>query len=96
MHNIEPSDLKLKPILAGPFCLTSNLIDTLLKPSLRHVKRYVKDSLDFLSKCSRESYEDTLPVKFDVVNLYTNIPHTSYNTLVAQEKDLFIMDHQFL
>ena len=54
----------------------SNLIDILLKPFLLHVKSYVKDNLDFLSKCSRENYEDTLLVTFDVVNLYTNIPHT--------------------
>ena len=54
----------------------SNLIDILLKPFLLHVKSYVKDNLDFLSKCSRENYEDTLLVTFDVFNLYTNIPHT--------------------
>ena len=47
-----------------------------MKPFLLHVKSYVKDNLDFLSKCSRENYEDTLLVTFDVVNLYTNIPHT--------------------
>ena len=41
-----------------------------------HVKSYVKDNVNFLSKCSRENYEDTLLVTFDVVNLYTNIPHT--------------------
>ena len=54
----------------------SNLIDILLKPFLLHVKSYVKDNLDFLSKCSRENYKDTLLVTFDVVDLYTNIPHT--------------------
>ena len=41
-----------------------------------HVKSYVKDNINFLSKCSRENYEDTLLVTFDVVNLYTIIPHT--------------------
>ena len=76
---IEPSDLKLRPIVAGPICPTrplSNLIDILLKPFLLHIKSYVKDNLDFLSKSSRENYEDNLLVMFDVVNLYTNIPHT--------------------
>ena len=53
----------------------SNLIDILLKPFLLHVKSYLKDNLDFLSKCSRENYEDTLLV-IDAVNLYTNTPHT--------------------
>ena len=79
VHISEPSDLKLRPIVAGPICPTkplSNFSNILLKPFLLHVKSYVKDNLDFLSKCSRENYEDTLIVTFDVVNLYTNIPHT--------------------
>ena len=68
VHNIEPSDLKLRPIVAGSIFPTrplSNLIDILLKPFLLHVKSYVKDNLDFLSKCSRENYEDTLLVTFE-------------------------------
>ena len=48
----------------------------LLKPFLLDVKSYVKNNLDFLPKCSREYYEDTLLVNFDSVNLYTNIPRT--------------------
>ena len=47
-----------------------------MKPFLLHVKSYVKDNLDFISKFSRENYEDTLLVTFDVVNLCTNILHT--------------------
>ena len=50
VHIIEPLDLKLTPIVAGPICPIrplSNLIDILLKPSLIHVKSYVKDNLDF-------------------------------------------------
>ena len=47
-----------------------------MKPFLLYVKVYVKDNLDFLSKCSQQNYEDALLVTFDVVNLYTNIPHT--------------------
>ena len=59
----------------------TNLIDIILKPFRLPVKSYikdnhVKDNLDFLSKCSRENYEDTLLETFDVVNLFTNIPHT--------------------
>ena len=57
VHIIEPSDLKLRSIVAGPICLTrplSNLIDILLKLFLLHVKSYVKVNLEFLSKCSRE------------------------------------------
>ena len=47
-----------------------------MKTFLLHVKSYVKDNLDVLSKCSRENYEDTLLVTFAAVNLYTDIPHT--------------------
>ena len=36
---------------------------------------YQKVNLDFVSKCSRENYEDTLLVTLDVVNLYTNMQH---------------------
>ena len=79
VHIIEPSDLKLRPIVNGPIYPTrslSNVTDILLKPFLQHIKSYVKDNLDFSSKYSRENYEDNLLVTFDVVNLYTNIPHT--------------------
>ena len=51
-------------------------MDILLKHFLLHVKNKVKDNHEFLSKCSRENYKDTLLVTFDVVNFYTNIPHT--------------------
>ena len=91
VHIIEPSDLKLRPIVAGPICPTrplSNLIDILLKPFLLHVKSYVKDNLDFLSKCSRENYEDTLLVTFDVVNLYTNIPHSDWKLWITGLKTI--------
>ena len=56
---MEPSDLKLRPIVAGPIYPRrplSNSIDIILKPFLLHVKSYVKDNL--LSKCPRENYED--------------------------------------
>ena len=89
---IEPSDLKLRPIVAGPICPTrplSNLIDILLKPFLLHVKSYVKDNLDFLSKYSRENYEDTLLVTFHVVSLYTNIP----NTFGLESLDYWLENH---
>ena len=83
--HIQPPNFKLrvkpifKPIVAGPICPTtslSNLTDILLKPFLLRIKSYVKDKLDFLSKCSRENYEDTLLVTFGVVNLYTNALYT--------------------
>ena len=74
----EPSDLTLRPIVAGPNFPTrrlSNLVDILLKPFLIHIKSYIKDNLDFLVKCSRENKRDTILTTFDVVGLYSNIPH---------------------
>ena len=74
----ETSDLTLRPIVAGPNCPTrrlSNLVDILLKPFLIHIKSYIKDNLDFLAKCSRETKRDTILATFDVVGLYSNIPH---------------------
>lgn len=40
-----------------------------------HVQSYIKDNLDFLNKCSRSCEENTVLVTFDVVSLYTSIPH---------------------
>ena len=49
----EPSDLPLRPLVAGPNCPTrrlSNLVDILLKLFLFHIKSYIKHNLDFLAK----------------------------------------------
>ena len=74
----EPRDLKLRPIVGGPNCPTRRLsyfLDTLLKPYLKHVKSYIRDSVDFLNKCPREVDLDTEIVTFEVTSLYTSIPH---------------------
>ena len=42
----------MRPIVAGPSCATSRLSDfleILLKPYLKHVKSYVRESVDFLN-----------------------------------------------
>ena len=70
----EPSDLVLRPIVAGPVC-PSDLVDKLLKPYIKYIKSYVRDDLDFLSKVSRKNDKKLLLTTFDVVGLYTNIPH---------------------
>ena len=75
----DPSDLKFRPIVAGPVCEThrlSNLIDLLLKPFIKHVKSYVRDDLDFLSHLPTSVNQNTLLVSFDVTNLYTSISHS--------------------
>ena len=58
----EPSDLRLRPTVGGPNCPTRRLsyfLDTLLKAYLKHVKSYIRDSVDFLKKCQREVDPDT-------------------------------------
>ena len=70
--------LKLRPIEGGPKRRTrklSQLIDILLKPFLKRIKSFIRDSLDFLPKCPRDVNENTEIVTFDVISLYTSIPH---------------------
>ena len=47
-----------------------------LKLFLKHVKSYIRDSIDFLNKCDRNTDRNTVIATFDVVGLYTNMPHT--------------------
>ena len=74
----NPSDLKLRPIIAGPSCPThrlSNFLDIILKPLCKYVPSYIRNDIDFLSHLPRVAPEDARLVSFDVTNLYTNIPH---------------------
>ena len=55
----KPQELKVRPIVEEPNYPTrtfGEVIDTLLKPFLKHQlslkkKRYIRDSIDFLNKC---------------------------------------------
>ena len=54
-----PQNLKVRPIVAGPKCPNrklSEFIEALLKPFLKHVKSYIRNSIDFLNKCDRNTY----------------------------------------
>ena len=53
----------------------SNLIDKVIKPLTIHVKSYIKDSIHFFNKCTRNVTNETVLVTFDVCSLYTSIPH---------------------
>ena len=67
-----------RPIVDGPKCPTrksSELIDILLKSSLKQTKSFIRDSLGFWNKCRRNLDEDTEIVMFGVINFYTSIPH---------------------
>ena len=75
----EVDDLKLRPIIAGPICQTSrlsNLIDILLKPLVKHVPSFLKDTTDFLRHLPKTIPEHTILASFDVESLYSNICHT--------------------
>ena len=68
----EPEDLKLRPIIPGTSCPTrslSDIIDKILKPLLKHVKSYIKDSIHFLNKSKRTVKSGTIIVTFDVSSL---------------------------
>ena len=72
------SDLKLRPIVAGPSCHThrlSNLIDILLRPYTEHVTSYLRDTTDFLNNLPDTIPKDTILTSFDIEALYSNIPH---------------------
>ena len=74
----DVTDLKLRPIIAGPQCLThrlSNLIDIVLRPLTKRVKSYLRDTMDFLNHLPEHIPEDTILASFDVESLYSNIPH---------------------
>ena len=73
-----PDNLTFRPIVAGPTCEThrlSNLLDILLQPFSKYVKSYIKDTQDFLNKLPEQVDPQSMLVSFDVVNLYSNIPH---------------------
>lgn len=76
----NPSDLKFRPIVAGPVSPTSrlsNVIDLILKQIPPQTNSYIRDDIDFLSKLKRDLHpnDDYNLTTFDVESLYTNIDH---------------------
>ena len=72
----HPSDLTMRPIIAGHSSVTSRLgdfLDTLLRPYLKVVKSYIRDDIDFLTKIPRETDEKKVLATFDITSMYTNI-----------------------
>lgn len=74
--NIPTStDVKLRPIIAGPTCeihRSSNFIDKLMKPLVKHIRGFIRDNLDFVNHLPSEV--NTYIVSLDVSNLHRNIP----------------------
>ena len=63
------SDLKLRPIVAGPSCHThrlNNFIHILLRPYTEHVTSYLRDTTDFLNNLPDTIPKDTILISFDI------------------------------
>jgi hypothetical protein len=74
----NPSDLKFRPIVAGPACpthRTSDILDKLLRPFIKHVRSYVRDDLDFLNHLPNQLEPDEYLITLDITSLYSNIDH---------------------
>ena len=74
----NPSDLKLRPIVAGPSCPThrlSHLLDILLQPFLKLIPAYLKNNLEFLNTLPPTMKDSEIFITLDVVSLYSNISH---------------------
>ena len=74
-----PTDLKGRPIVAGPVSPTQRLsefIDTLIKPIVSHLNTYIKDDWDFLRKIPYEFSNTVSLYSYDITSLYTSIPHS--------------------
>ncbi|XP_014776090.1 uncharacterized protein LOC106873295 [Octopus bimaculoides] len=54
-------------------------MDILLKPFPKYIKCYIRYDLHTLNHLPEKVKEETFMVTFDVINLYTNIPH-NYGT----------------
>jgi hypothetical protein len=78
---LTPTDtLKFRPIISSSYAPTSHisaLIDELLKPLVPKLTSYCRDTHHFITQLSPQSdiTEKTVLASFDVVSLYTNIPH---------------------
>ena len=76
VHN--PIDLKGRPIVAccsSPIKNLSKLIELILKPLVKTQKTFVLDDWDFLRKLPRHLDFDCDLYAWDIVSLYTSIPH---------------------
>ncbi|CAG2193102.1 unnamed protein product [Mytilus edulis] len=64
--------------MGGPNSVTQNLshfIDIVLKPLCREVPSFIRDDLEFLNHLPKTVNPNSELITFDIVSLYTNIPH---------------------
>ena len=72
----QPKDLRMQPIVAGPSSVTSklsNYLDVLLKPLLRNVKSYIRETVDVLNNLPEQLEDNVILATFDISSMYTNI-----------------------
>ena len=96
----RPEDLKFRPIVGGPNSSThrlSHFLDILLKPLCKEVSSFVRDDINFLNHLPSEVKPNSKLVTFDVVSLYTNIPHDLGITAVNfwLDKSTNVVDSHF-
>ena len=68
--------LKLRPIFARhkhPTSKPSSFIDILLKRFLKNIPSYIKESLNFLSTCQRETEQETVNSTLGIASISTSI-----------------------
>jgi len=91
-----PRNLKFRPIISSTFAPTSHIsafIDEILKPIIPEVRSYCRDTYHFLEKLRQQPLinSNTLLVSFDIISLYTSIPHSlgldSVKFWLDKEKD---------
>ena len=66
----------MQPVVAGPSSDTSklsNYLDVLLKPLLRNVKSYIRDTVDILNNLPEQLEDNVILATFDISSMYTNI-----------------------
>ena len=78
------SDLKARSILGEPKCHLN------LKPFIKEVHNYVKDSTDFLNKYKREVCKNAKIITFCVGSLYRSLPHN----LSIEAKNYYLTNYE--
>ena len=74
----DPIDLKGRPIVAcckSPIKNLSKLIELILKPLVKEQQTFILDDWDFLRKLPRKLDFECSLYAWDIVSLYTSIPH---------------------
>ena len=73
-----PDDLTSRPIVSGPKSVTkglSQLLEKILTPLVFHLKTFIKNERDFLSKFPKNIGTNNYVLCCDVKSLYTSIPN---------------------